>query len=56
MDKVGNVVVDIESLTQPSDNCSGSPKVTVSHLYDLSDNSKLLWKQFFDIPVIVRIL
>ncbi|CAL9155104.1 unnamed protein product [Musa hybrid cultivar] len=28
MDKVGNVVVDIESLTQPSDNCSGSPKVT----------------------------
>ncbi|URE41459.1 LRR [Musa troglodytarum] len=28
MDKVGNVVLDIESLTQPSDKCSGSPKMT----------------------------
>jgi len=28
MDKAGNVIVDIESLTQPSDKCSGSPKVS----------------------------
>lgn len=27
MDKAGNVVLDIESLTQPSDKCSGSPKM-----------------------------
>ncbi|XP_073112767.1 uncharacterized protein [Elaeis guineensis] len=28
MDKAGNMVLDIESLTQPSDKCSGSPKMT----------------------------
>ncbi|KAK1325351.1 hypothetical protein QJS10_CPA01g00155 [Acorus calamus] len=28
IDKSGNVIVDIESLSQPSDKCSGSPKVT----------------------------
>ncbi|ONK71096.1 uncharacterized protein A4U43_C04F4680 [Asparagus officinalis] len=27
-DKAANVILDIESLTQPSDRCSGSPKVS----------------------------
>ncbi|XP_065003691.1 uncharacterized protein LOC103990902 isoform X4 [Musa acuminata AAA Group] len=28
MDRAGNIVLDIESLTQSSDKCSGSPKMT----------------------------
>lgn len=29
MDRLNNVVLDIESLTQPLEKCSGSPKMTV---------------------------
>lgn len=36
MDKVSNVVLDIECLTQPTELCcTGSPKMTVSGVFDI---------------------